>query len=88
VLAWLLALAGFALGFVIAFAAGMKTVPSLSLRDLVMALPLPLAALALAVPGIVAAVRTRRWARAVGGYGLPAAIAALALLVVLGSASG
>ena len=87
-LAWLAALAGAALAFIVSFASGMKTVPSMSIGEMLVGVPLPVVALAVAVPGIVACMRAQRVGRAIGAFGVPAALALLGLLVAVGSYIG
>lgn len=85
VIAWLAALAGVALAFLVSFASGMKTVPSMSVGEMLVGVPLPLLALVIALPGAVAYVRAQRVGRAIGAFGVPAALGALGLVIAVGS---
>lgn len=85
VLAWILAILGFIVGYIVTLAGAMKTVPSLSWKEALFGLPISLIAAGIAgtrmlgpLPG---GVTSRPWL----AFGIPLAIAILSLLQVIGT---
>ena len=84
-LAWLVAVLGFALAYLIALAAAMKTVPELTLGGLLAGLPLPLLGLLLAAYAAREYARAKKWLKFFLLAVPPLLIAALGLVVILGN---
>jgi hypothetical protein len=84
VFGWLLAIAGFAVAFVVTLAGAMKSVPRLTAGEALVGLPLPILALAVSIFALVGAMRAKKTLQAVLAV-IPAGIALVTLFIVAAS---
>lgn len=85
VLAWILALLGFVVGYIVTLAGAMKTVPSLSWKEMLFGLPLSIIAAALAGMRLFGPLAEGATSRPWLAFGIPFVIAILSLLQVIGT---
>lgn len=85
ILTWILAILGFVVGYIVTLAGAMKTVPSLSWKEMLFGLPLSLIAAALAGLRMFGPLPEGATGRPWIAFGIPFAIAVLSLLQVIGT---